>query len=215
LLTSKADKEYGGELKVPVRCLLDEFANIGKIPDFHHLISTIRSRRISCMIGLQSMAQLKSQYKDDADTIIDCCDTVVYLGGKSTKTTKEISEMVGKTTIDHQNINVSHGQNDSYSINDQIIGRDLIDPAEISRLQRDECLVLITGLPPFKSKKYPTSKHKRFKQIADGGREKFDFRETCRTHKRELTPVQVEYYGNKVRESAAKLLELRSKEIKK
>lgn len=161
LLCEKADNEYGGKLPFQVRCLLDEFANIGKIPDFHRLISTIRSRNISCMIILQSLTQIASIYKDDAETIIDCCDTLVFLGGKSTKTTKQISEMIGKTTIDTQNINESKGQTGSYSLNNAILGRDLIDPSEIGRLKRTECLVLITGLPPFKSKKYHTAKHKQ------------------------------------------------------
>lgn len=173
LLCEKADNVYGGSLPFQVRCIFDEFANIGKIPDFQHLISTIRSRNISCMIILQSMTQINSVYKDNAETIIDCCDTLVFLGGKSTKTTKSISEMIGKTTIDAQNINESRGQSGSYSMNNQIMGRDLIDPSEIARLKRTECLVLITGLPPFRSKKYPTNKHKRFKLIVDGGAETF------------------------------------------
>ena len=176
LLCEKADNEYGGKLPFQVRCLLDEFANIGKIPDFEKLISTIRSRNISCTIILQSLNQITSIYKESAEIIIDCCDTMVFLGGKSTKTTKQISEMIGKTTIDSQNINESKGQTGSYSLNNAILGRDLIDPSEIGRLKRTECLVLITGLPPFKSKKYNTEKHKRFKEISDGGTPLFDIR---------------------------------------
>ncbi len=176
LLCEKADNEYGGQLPVHVRCLFDEFANIGKVPDFQRLISTIRSRNISCMIILQSLTQIKSIYKDDAETIVDCCDTFVFLGGKSTQTTKQIAEMIGKTTIDSQSISESRGQTGSYSMQNQILGRDLIDPSEISRLKRTQCLVLITGLPPFRSEKYPTQKHKRFKQIHDGGAPVFDIR---------------------------------------
>ena len=176
LLCEKADNEYGGKLPFHVRCLFDEFANIGKVPDFHRLISTIRSRNISCMIILQSLTQISSIYKDDSETIIDCCDTFVFLGGKSTKTTKQISEMIGKTTIDTQNVNESRGQTGSYSLNNSILGRDLFDAAEIGRLKRTQCLVLITGLPPFKSLKYPTAKHKRYKQINDGGAPIFDIR---------------------------------------
>jgi len=175
-LSAKADTAYGGRLPFHVRCLFDEFANIGKIPDFHQAISTIRSRGISCVIILQSLTQLKSRYKDDAETIIDCCDTLVFLGGKSTKTTKEIAEMIGKTTIDNQNINENRGQTGSYSLNNQILSRDLIDAAEIGRLGRSECLVLITHLPTFKSRKYPTEKHKRYRQIRDGGAPAFDIR---------------------------------------
>lgn len=174
LLCEKADNEYGGKLPIPVRCLFDEFANIGKVPDFHRLISTIRSRGISCMIILQSLTQLASIYKDDAETIIDNCDTFVFLGGKSTKTTKQVAEMIGKTTIDTQNVNESRGQNGSYSLQNSILARDLIDPSEIGRLQRTQCLVLITGLPPFRSLKYPTEKHRRFSEIADGGAPLFD-----------------------------------------
>ena len=113
----------------------------GKIPGFHHLISTIRSREISATIILQSMSQLISVYKDDADTIIDCCDTLIFLGGKSTKTTKAISEMIGKATIDVRNVNESKGQNGSFSINNQNQARDLIDPAEVGRIARSECII--------------------------------------------------------------------------
>jgi len=177
LLCDKADDEYNGKLPFHVRCMLDEFANIGKIPNFHRLISTIRSREISATLFLQSLSQLTSVYKDDAETIIDCCDTLVFLGGKSTKTTKQLSEMIGKTTIDNQNINESKGQNGNYSLQNQVLGRDLIDPAEIGRLKRAQCLILITGLPPFKSRKYRTKKHKRYSYLADSGkRPLFDIR---------------------------------------
>lgn len=176
LLCEKADNEYGGSLPYHVRCLFDEFANIGKVPDFERLISTIRSRNISCMIILQSLTQISAIYKDQSETIIDCCDTFVFLGGKSTKTTKQISEMIGKTTIDNQNVSERKGQSGSYSLQNQILGRDLIDPSEIGRLKRSQCLVHITGLPPFKSNKYPTAKHKRYKQIADGGAPLYDIR---------------------------------------
>ncbi len=182
LLCEKADNEYAGKLPFHIRCLLDEFSNIGKIPDFQKLISTIRSRNISCMIILQSLTQISSIYKDDAETIIDNCDTFVFLGGKSTKTTKQISEMIGKTTIDTQNINESRGQTGSYSLNNSILGRQLIDAAEIGRLKRTQCLVIITGLPPFKSKKYNTKKHKRFKEIYDGGAPIFDIRKAEKIH---------------------------------
>ena len=127
------------------------------------------------MIILQSLMQLNSLYKDDSEIIIDCCDTLVFLGGKSIKTTKQISEMIGKTTIDTRQINETKGQNGSISLQNGILGRDLIDASEISRLKRNECLVLINGLPPFRSKKYPTHKHKRFSYISDGGAPLFDF----------------------------------------
>lgn len=180
LLCEKADNEYGGKLPFQVRCLLDEFANIGKIPDFERLITTIRSRGISCMIILQSLTQISAAYKDNAETIIDGCDTFVFLGGKSTKTTKQISEMIGKETIDTRNVNESRGASGSWSLQNNTQARDLIDPAEIGRLKRSECLVLITGLPPFRSRKYNTKKHPRYKEIADGGAPLFDIRDVER-----------------------------------
>lgn len=167
LLCDKADDEYGGRLPFHVRCMLDEFANIGKIPNFEKLISTIRSREISSSIILQSQSQIQSIYKDDAETIVDCCDTLLFLGGKSTKTNESISKMVGKTTIDNININESKGENGSYSLNSQILGRDLIDPAEVGRLKRSQCLVLITGEKPFKSEKYDITTHPRYKMLSD------------------------------------------------
>ena len=173
LLCEHADNDCGGKLKKHVRCVLDEFANIGKIPDFERLISTIRSRGISCSIILQSMTQLKSQYKDDAETIIDCCDTVIFLGGKSTATTEQLSKMIGKETIDSQSISENRGSNGSSTLQNNILQRDLIDPAEIGRLSRNECLVLISGLPPFRDAKYPTAKHKRYHEIVDGGEKPF------------------------------------------
>lgn len=167
LLCDKADDEYGGRLPFHVRCMLDEFANIGKIPNFEKLISTIRSREISASVILQSQSQLQSIYKDDAETIIDCCDTLLFLGGKSTKTNKSMSEMIGKTTIDNTNVNETKGQTGSYSLNNQILGRDLIDASEVGRLKRSECLVMITGEKPFRSKKYNIEKHVRYNQLAD------------------------------------------------
>ncbi|MDR1960874.1 MAG: type IV secretory system conjugative DNA transfer family protein, partial [Gracilibacteraceae bacterium] len=170
LLCDKADDHYGGKLPVHVRCLFDEFANCGKIPDFQHLISTIRSREISATIILQSFSQLNSIYKDDAETITDCCDTMVFLGGKSVKTTENIAKMVGKTTIAHRSTNETRGEHGSISLNNQIISRDLIDAAEVGRLERQQCLVLIQGLPPFKSRKFNTAGHRRYSFLADSGK---------------------------------------------
>lgn len=170
LLTEKADDEYHGRLPIHVRCILDEFANIGKIPDFHVLISTIRSREISTTIMLQSLAQLNAVYKDHADTIQDCCDSMVFLGGKSTKTTKQIAEMMGKTTITGRDASESKGQSGSYSVQDRGLGRDLLDPAEVGRIGRTECLVIIVGLPPFRSRKVNNKRHKRYRYISDSGK---------------------------------------------
>lgn len=176
LLCEKADNEYGGKLPVHVRCLLDEFANIGKVPDFNRLIATIRSREISCMIILQSLTQLNAIYKDYAEIIIDCCDTFVFLGGKSQKTTEAVSKEMGKETIDTLNTTENRGQNGSYSMQSNTLGRDLLDPSEIARLNRDECIVSIIGLPPFRSKKYHTEKHPRYHEIVDGGAPVFQIR---------------------------------------
>lgn len=187
LLCEKADNEYGGKLPIHVRCLLDEFRNIGKIPNFDQLISTIRSRNISCMIILQSLTQLSSVYKDNAETIIDCCDSFVFLGGKSVKTTETVAKQIGKTTIDGENYNENRGQNGGYSIQSNILGRDLIDPAEISRLKRSECLVIIVGLPPFRSKKYPTQNHPRYCEIVDGGAPIFDIGHAISTQEKEIS----------------------------
>lgn len=176
LLCYRADTEHGGKLPIPVRCLLDEFYNIGKIPNFEHLISTIRSRNVSCMLGLQSLAQLEAVYRDAASGIVDNCDTLVFLGGKSTKAAKQISEMIGKATIDTQNTSEGKGEHGQYTLQGGILARDLIDPSEIGRLRRDECLVLISGLPPFRSKKIDPSKHRRFREIVPGGAPAFDVR---------------------------------------
>lgn len=167
LLCEKADDEYGGKLPFHVRCLLDEFANIGKIPNFEKLISTIRSREISAMIVLQSLAQLEPIYGKKSDVIVDCCDTLIFLGGKSTQTTETVSKMIGKTTIDNRNVNETKGESGSFSLQYQILGRDLIDPSEIGRLNRNECIVVISGVNPFRSRKFQTEKHKRFSYLAD------------------------------------------------
>lgn len=174
LLCTRADTEYGGRLPVPVRCLLDEFYNIGKIPGFQHLIATVRSRNISCMLGLQSLAQLQAVYKDDADGIMDNCDTVLFLGGKSAKTAKQLSEMIGKATIDTRNTSENRGQYGSWGTQNNTLARDLIDPSEIGRLGRGECLVLISGLPPFRSKKLDPSRHPRYRELTLGGGPVFD-----------------------------------------
>lgn len=158
-LTAYADRQPGKALKIPVRLMLDEFANIGKIPNFQRLIATIRSRNIHALIILQSVNQLKSVYKEDTETIIDNCDSIVFLGGSATGTTEMVSKMIGKTTINNENTNVTKGERGSFSINSQILGRDLIDPAEVSRLNQNDCIVLVRGLPAFRSKKYDAAKH--------------------------------------------------------
>ena len=139
----------------------------GKIPNFEKLISTIRSREISATIILQSLSQIISVYKDHAETIIDCCDSFVFLGGKSTKTAKSISEMIGKTTIDNREMSESRGSSGSYSMQNRTLGRDLIDPAEVGRIKRSECIVVISGEKPFRSPKYKLHKHKHYQLLAE------------------------------------------------
>lgn len=161
----QAYKEFGGRLPIHVRFILDEFANLGVIPDADKKLSVMRSRNISSSIILQSISQLDKNYKEAKETIIDNCDSLLFLGSKSHKTNKEIAEQIGKATVHNTAVTESKGQNKSFSEADQIIGRYLIDPAEIGRMDRDECLVLITGLLPFKSKKYDATKHPRWHEV--------------------------------------------------
>ena len=167
LLCEKADREYGGRLPVHVHCIMDEFANLGRIPDWEILISTIRSREISASIILQSLAQIKSIYDKQADIITDNCDTMLFLGGKGRDTLKEISELLGKETIDIFNTSDTRGNNPSYGMNYQKIGRELFTPDELARLPGDKCILHIKGVKPFCSYKYDITKHKRYKYLAD------------------------------------------------
>ena len=167
LLCEKADLEYKGRLPVHVHCILDEFSNLGRIPDFEILISTIRSREISASIILQSLAQLKSTYDKQADIISDNCDSLLFLGGKGKDTLKEISELLGKETIDYYYTNDTRGNNPSYGVTYQIAGRDLFTPDELGRLPGDKCVLLIKGVKPFFSNKYDITKHPRYKYLAD------------------------------------------------
>lgn len=164
VLCTHADDDCGGKLPIPVRCLFDEFANCGRIPMFEILISTIRSRLISAVIILQSKAQLKNTYKDHAETIIDCCDSYVFLGGKSTSTVEELSKMIGDETIDTVSFNTTKSQQGSFTTNNQKLKRNLLSPDEIMKIDRLDCIVSISGAPPFRSKKYDLAKHPRFKE---------------------------------------------------
>lgn len=166
-LCNKADNEYGGRLPFHVRCLLDEFANIGQIPNFEKLIATIRSREISACPLVQNIAQIKAIYKDQAGTIVGNCDTMLFLGSNEEETQKSISARVGKTTVDHTSVNESRGTTGSYSLNQHIIARDLITPAEVGLLAKDDCLLFIRGVKPFKSKKYEIKNHTRYVELSD------------------------------------------------
>lgn len=167
ILFYKADNEYDGRLPIHVRFLLDEFANIGQIPNFEIYIATMRSREVSVNVVLQNVAQLKAVYKDHWETITGNCDTLLFLGGKEQSTLEYISKMIGKTTIDNRNINESKGQNGSYSLNYQILGRELITPDEVGRLEGTECILSIRGEKPFRSKKFNIEKHHRYMHLSD------------------------------------------------
>lgn len=162
-----ADNEYDGALPIHIRCLLDEFANIGKIPNFETLISTIRSREISACITLQNLAQLKNMYKDSWETITGNCDTFLFLGGKEQSTLEGVSKMVGKTTINMNTKNKNRGRDKSVTYNQQAVQRDLITDSEVGLLKEDECILSIRGIPPFKSKKFDITKHKNYQKLSD------------------------------------------------
>ena len=166
-LTTEADVRFGGELPIRVQLFLDEFANcIGKIPNFDKTIAVIRSQKINAWIYLQSMSQLTSLYgKDAANVILDNCDWLVFGGGKSVETTEQLSKMMGKQTIKGRNNSESKGNQSSFSVQDQGLGRDLLDPSEIGRLPRNKCLVLCTNEYPFLDDKFPTFKDKRFAEM--------------------------------------------------
>lgn len=166
-LCDKADNVYGGRLPVHVRCMLDEFANIGQIPNFEKIISIIRSREISVDVIVQNMAQIEAIYDKQAGTLVGNCDTTLFLGSGEDKTMKSISERVGKTTIDHRGTSTTKGQQGSYSLQDQILGRDLITADEVGRLDNEECILFIRGLRPFKSRKYNIKSHPNYKKSAD------------------------------------------------
>lgn len=167
LLCDKADNEYGGRLPVHVRCLLDEFSNIGQIPKFEKLIATIRSREISACIILQAQSQLKAIYKDNADTIIRNCDTTLFLGGKEKSTLKELSETLGKETIDMYNTSETRSNQNSYGTNYQKLGKELMSQDELSVMDGGKCILQLRGVRPFLSDKYDITKHPRYKMLSD------------------------------------------------
>lgn len=167
VLCYKADKEMGGKLKTPVQFILDEFANIGKIPKFDVLIATIRSRLMSCIIILQTQSQLKTNYKDAAETITGNCDTEIFLGGKEKSTVKDIEESLGDETIDLFNESKTYSNQESNGINYNKVGRKLKNIFELKTMDRDKCIVQISGLPPFFSDKYRPEMHPNYKYTAD------------------------------------------------
>ena len=196
LLCDKADDEYGGRLPVHVRCLLDESANIGQIPKFEKLIATIRSREISASIILQSQSQLKAIYKDNADTIVGNCDTTLFLGGKEKTTLKEISEILGKETIDSFNTSETRGRELSHGLNYQKLGKQLMTEDEIAVMDGGKCILQLRGVRPFFSDKFDITKHPKYKYLSDADpKNAFDMEKHLRRRPAIVKPDEVfDYY---------------------
>ena len=196
LLCDKADDKYGGRLPVHVRCLLDEFANIGQIPKFEKLIATIRSREISASIILQSQSQLKAIYKDYADTIVGNCDTTLFLGGKEKTTLKEISEILGKETIDSFNTSETRGRELSHGLNYQKLGKELMTQDEIAVMDGGKCILQLRGVRPFFSDKFDITKHPNYKYLFDADKKNtFDMEKHLRRRPAIVKPDEVfDYY---------------------
>ena len=193
LLCDKADDVYGGRLPIHVRCILDEFANIGQIPQFDKLIATIRSREISASIILQSQSQLKAIYKDNADTIVGNCDTMLFLGGKEKTTLKEISEILGKETIDSFNTSENRGKEISHGLNYQKLGKELMTQDEIATMDGGMCILQVRGVRPFFSKKYDITQHPNYKYLSDADKKNaFDVERYIRAQrKKKHTPAVI------------------------
>ena len=205
LLCDKADDVYGGRLPVHVRCLLDEFANIGQIPKFEKLIATIRSREISASIILQSQSQLKAIYKDNADTIVGNCDTTLFLGGKEKTTLKEISEILGKETIDSFNTSETRGRELSHGLNYQKLGKELMTQDEIAVMDGGKCILQLRGVRPFFADKYDITKHPKYKYLSDADpKNAFDMEKHIKRRPAIVKPDEVfDYYEIDVQEDAA------------
>ena len=175
LLCEKADDVYGGRLPVHVRCMIDEAANIGQIPNLEKLVATIRSREISACLVLQAQSQLKAIYKDNADTIIGNMDSRLFLGGSEPTTLKELNQALGKETIDTYNTGESRGRETSHSLNYQKLGKDLASIDELAVLDGGKCILQLRGVRPFKSNKYDITKHPNYKYLSDADpRNNFD-----------------------------------------
>ena len=186
LLCDKADDVYGGRLPIHVRCLIDEAANIGQIPKLEKLMATIRSREISACLVLQAQSQLKALYKDNADTIIGNCDSMIFLGGKEKTTLKDLSETLGKETIDMFNTSDTRGTQRSYGLNYQKLGKELMSMDELAVMDGGKCILQLRGVRPFLSDKYDITKHPNYKYLSD-----FDKRNTFNIEKYLSTKLKV------------------------
>ena len=191
LLCDKADDVYGGRLPIHVRCLIDEAANIGQIPKLEKLMATIRSREISACLVLQAQSQLKAIYKDNADTIIGNCDSMVFLGGKEKTTLKDLSETLGKETIDMFNTSDTRGTQRSYGLNYQKLGKELMSMDELAVMDGGKCILQLRGVRPFLSDKYDITQHPNYKYLSDSDkRNTFDIEKYLST-KLKLKPDEV------------------------
>ncbi len=192
VLCYKADKEYGGKLPVSVQFILDEFANIGTIPGFKTLITTIRSRMISAILILQTKSQLKDNYKEAAETIIGNCDTSVFLGGQEQSTLEDYEKSLGDETIDTYNDSKTYSTNESTGVNYQKLGRKLLNLNELKTLDRNKCIVNISGVAPFLSDKYPTAEHPNFKYTVDyDEKNRFDFKKYRKEQKKSTSTAKL------------------------
>jgi type IV secretion system protein VirD4 len=188
LLCEKADDVYGGRLPVHVRCLIDEAANIGQIPNLEKLMATIRSREISAALVLQAKSQLKAIYKDNSETIIGNCDSQIFLGGSEQTTLKDLNTMLGKETIDMYNTGESRGQSQSYNMNYQKLGHDLMSVDELAVMDGSKCIVQVRGVRPFLSDKYDLTQHPNFKYTADADKKNWFDVEKYLNHELVLKP---------------------------
>ena len=204
LLCEKADDQYGGRLPVHVRCLIDEAANIGQIPNLEKLMATIRSREISACLVLQAQSQLKALYKDSADTIIGNCDSSIFLGGKEPTTLKELNQALGKETIDTYNTGESRGREVSHSLNYQKLGKDLATIDELAVLDGGKCILQLRGVRPFLSDKYDITKHPNYRYLSDANpKYAFDIEKFLSTRLKPKPDEKYDAYEIEVTEESA------------